>query len=172
MCAGRLSGGERAQLALTLALAKHPPLLVLDEPMASLDPLACRSFLGDLMEAVAEDRPTVLLSSHSLVDVERVCDYLVVVAGGRVRVAGLVDELLDSHWMLTGPRQLGGSVPGHLQVIDARSSARQATLIVRGDAQLLDPRWSVARLGLEELVLAYMRAANSTLEPSPLGVLS
>ena len=100
--AGRLSGGQRAQLALTLAIAKGPDLLVLDEPVASLDPLARRELLADVMELVAEHGPTVIMSSHSLADVERVCDHLVVLAGGRVRVDGPVDELLATHKVLTG----------------------------------------------------------------------
>jgi ABC-type multidrug transport system ATPase subunit len=103
--AGTLSGGQRAQLALTLAIAKRPDLLVLDEPVASLDPLARREFLQDLMEAVAEQELSVVLSSHLIADLERVCDYLIVLVGSRVRVAGLVDELLANHHLLSGPRR-------------------------------------------------------------------
>jgi ABC-2 type transport system ATP-binding protein len=91
--AGRLSGGQRAQLALTLAIAKRPQLLILDEPVASLDPLARRDFLRDLLDATAEHRMSVVLSSHLVADLERVCDYLIVLAAGRVQVAGTVTEL-------------------------------------------------------------------------------
>jgi ABC-2 type transport system ATP-binding protein len=100
--AGRLSGGQRAQLALTLAIAKRPELLILDEPVASLDPLARRDFLRDLAGAVAEHRMTVVLSSHLISDLERVCDYLVVLTAAHVRLAGEVSELLTSYRQQTG----------------------------------------------------------------------
>ena len=104
--AGRLSGGQRAQLALTLGLAKRPELLLLDEPVASLDPLARREFLQGLMEAVAEHGFSVVLSSHLVADLERVCDHLLVLVDSRVRLTGEVDELLASHRLLTGPRRI------------------------------------------------------------------
>src|SRR6202035_4354463 len=91
--AGKLSGGQRAQLALTLAIAKRPDLLLLDEPVASLDPLARREFLQDLMETMAEQETSVVLSSHLISDIERVCDYLIVLTGSRVRIAGETEEL-------------------------------------------------------------------------------
>ena len=103
--AGRLSVGQRSQLALTVAMGKRPELLLLDEPVASLDPLARREFLQDLMELAADLTPTVVLSSHLLSDVERVCDYLIVLADGQVRLQGAVDELLADHKILTGPRR-------------------------------------------------------------------
>src|SRR5579872_5353852 len=117
--AGTLSGGQRAQLALTLAVAKRPELLVLDEPAASLDPLARREFLADLMEAVAEQELSVVLSSHLVADLERVCDYLIVLVGSRVRVAGPVDELLATHHLLTGPRRDLDTLPDSVQVVSA-----------------------------------------------------
>jgi ABC-2 type transport system ATP-binding protein len=157
--AGRLSGGQRAQLALTLAIAKRPELLVLDEPVASLDPLARRALLGDVMELVAEHGPTVIMSSHSLADVERVCDHLVVLADGRVREDGPVDELLADHKLLTGGRRAVATLPGDLEVIDARHTDRQTTVLVRTHGPVLDPHWVVADVGLEELVLAYMSAS-------------
>ncbi len=92
--AGKLSGGQRAQLALTLAIAKRPELLILDEPIASLDPLARREFLQMLMEATAEHELSVVMSSHLVADLERVCDYLIVLVASRVQVAGEVDDLL------------------------------------------------------------------------------
>ena len=107
--AGSLSGGQRAQLALTLAMAKRPELLILDEPVASLDPLARREFLQGLMEAVAEQRLSVVLSSHLVADLERVCDYVVVLVASRVRVAGEVSDLLASHHRLSGPRRDPGT---------------------------------------------------------------
>ena len=127
--AGKLSGGQRAQLALTLAIAKRPELLLLDEPVASLDPLARREFLQDLMESVAEQDLSVVLSSHLVADLERVCDYLIVLVGSRVRVAGPVEELLATHHLLTGPRRDPASLPDGQQVISASHTDRQTTLL-------------------------------------------
>ena len=104
--AGKLSGGQHAQLALTLALARRPRLLVLDEPMAMLDPLARHDFMATVMTAAAEDGVSVVLSSHVLAELERVADYLIVVSRGRVQVAGEVRDLLASHRVLTGPAGL------------------------------------------------------------------
>ena len=129
--AGTLSGGQRAQLALTLAVAKRPELLVLDEPVASLDPLARREFLQDLMEAVAEQELSVVLSSHLVADLERVCDYLIVLVGSRVRVAGPVEELLAAHHLLSGPRRDPDTLPDGLEVISASHTDVQTTLLVR-----------------------------------------
>ena len=119
--AGTLSGGQRAQLALTLAVAKRPEFLVLDEPVASLDPLARREFLQSLMEVVVEHGVSVLLSSHLVADLERVCDYLVVLVSSRVRVAGEVDELLASHRRLIGPRHDMARPPEDMHVIEEQS---------------------------------------------------
>ncbi|MCK2215402.1 ABC transporter ATP-binding protein [Actinomadura sp. ATCC 31491] len=154
--AGRLSGGQRAQLALTLGLAKRPELLLLDEPVASLDPLARREFLQGLMEATAEHQLSVVLSSHLVSDLERVCDFLIVLVGSRVQVAGEVEELLATHHRLTGPRRDPGRLPAGQQVVSARHTERQSTFIVRTGEPVLDPAWNVSRLGLEDLVLAYL----------------
>jgi ABC-2 type transport system ATP-binding protein len=157
--AGTLSGGQRAQLALTLALGKRPALLILDEPVASLDPLARREFLQDLMEAVAEQDLSVVLSSHLIADLERVCDYLIVLVGSRVRVAGPVEELLATHHLLTGPRRDPATLPDGQQVISASHTDVQSTLLVRTSSPVLDPAWTVFEVGLEDMVLAYMRQA-------------
>ena len=154
--AGRLSGGQRSQLALTLAMAKRPELLILDEPVASLDPLARREFLQDLMGLAADRAPTVVLSSHLLSDVERVCDHLIVVAKGRVQVAGDVDDLLAGHKLLTGPRRDPGRMPGNQRVVQVSHTERQTTMVVQTTDPILDPRWVVSDIGLEDLVLAYM----------------
>ena len=160
--AGKLSGGQRAQLALTVALAKRPRLLILDEPVASLDPLARREFLQDLMEAVAEWEVSVILSSHLVNDLERVCDYLVVLAASRVQIAGDVDALIASHHRLIGPRRDPATLPSDQQVIQASHTDRQSTLIVQSRHPVLDPAWTVEQLNLEDLVLAYMSQASET----------
>jgi ABC-2 type transport system ATP-binding protein len=165
--AGRLSGGQRAQLALTLGLAKRPELLVLDEPVASLDPLARREFLQVLMEAVAEEEISVLLSSHVVSDLERVCDHVVVLVDSQVRVAGDVEHLLATHHRLTGPLRDQDTLPADQHVVRASHTDRQSTYVVRTDAPVLDPSWSVADLGLEDLALAYMEGTATTPQPVP-----
>jgi ABC-2 type transport system ATP-binding protein len=157
--AGKLSGGQRAQLALTLAIAKRPELLVLDEPIASLDPLARRDFLRILMETTAEHEVGVVLSSHLVGDLERVCDYLVVLVGSRVRVAGEVEDLLATHRLLTGLRCADDSLPASWQVIQASHTDRQSSLLIRTSDPVLDPAWTSTPVSLEDLVLAYMSQA-------------
>jgi len=158
--AGKLSGGQQAQLALTLAIAKRPELLILDEPVASLDPLARREFLQDLMEAIAEQDLSVVLSSHLIADLERTCDYLIVLVASRVQVAGPAEELLATHHLLSGPRRDPATLPAGQQVISASHTDRQTTLLVRTSDPVLDPAWTVSEVGLEDLVLAYMRQAR------------
>ena len=154
--AGRLSGGQRAQLALTLGLAKRPDLLILDEPVAALDPLARREFLQDLMEAVADQELSVVLSSHLVSDVERACDYLIVLVDSRVQVSGEIDTLLATHFRLTGPRRDQKDLPRDQHVVTASNTDRQSTYLIRTDKPILDPAWTVTQLTLEDLVLAYM----------------
>ena len=158
--AGKLSGGQRAQLALTLALGKGPELLILDEPVASLDPLARREFLQDLMETVAEQQVSVVLSSHLISDLERVCDYVIVLVDSRVRLAGPVDDLLATHHLLSGPRRDQDALPAGMQLISASHTDRQSTLLVRTSGPVLDPAWTVSEVGLEDLALAYMKQAT------------
>ncbi|GGT44051.1 ABC transporter ATP-binding protein [Streptomyces cellulosae] len=154
--AGKLSGGQRAQLALTLGIAKRPELLILDEPVAALDPLARREFMQDLMEAVAEHELSVVLSSHLVSDVERTCDYVIVLVDSRVQVAGDIDDLVACHHRLTGPRRDPDTLPAGQHVITASHTERQTTLLVRTDTAVHDPTWTVSPLGLEDIVLAYM----------------
>lgn len=158
--AGRLSGGQRAQLALTLGLAKRPELLILDEPVASLDPLARREFLQDLMAAVAEQELSVVLSSHVVADLERVCDHLVVLVDSKVRLGGEVEALLATHHRLIGPRRDAASLPADQHVVSAHHTDRQSTFVVRTDGPIHDPSWTVGRLSLEDLVLEYMRRSS------------
>lgn len=162
--AGKLSGGQRAQLALTLGLAKRPELLILDEPVAALDPLARREFLQDLMEAVAEQELSVLLSSHLVSDLERACDYLIVLVGSRVQVSGEIDTLLATHFRLTGPRRNAKDLPRDQHVVTESHTDRQSTFLIRTDQPILDPAWNVTQLSLEDLVLAYM-ARNVPAQP-------
>jgi ABC-2 type transport system ATP-binding protein len=144
-----------------LAVAKRPELLVLDEPVASLDPLARREFLQILMETVAEHEVSIILSSHLVADLERVCDYLVVLVASRVRLAGEVDDLRASHRRLIGPRRDPNSLPSNQEVIEASHTERQSTFLVRTEDPIHDPAWTVEEVGLEDLVLAYMGQAAS-----------
>jgi ABC-2 type transport system ATP-binding protein len=151
-----LSGGQRAQVALTLALAKRPELLLLDEPVASLDPLARREFMQSVVDAVAERELTVVLSSHILADLERVCDHLVILATGRTQLAGPIEEIVASHRLLTGPRDSAEDVARLHEVVRESHAERQTTLLVRADGHVYDSRWTVHELDLEEVVLAYL----------------
>jgi ABC-2 type transport system ATP-binding protein len=153
---GKLSGGQRAQVALALALAKRPQLLLLDEPVASLDPLARREFLQALMGSVADAGTTVLLSSHILADLERVCDYLIVLHAAQVRLVGTVDELVAEHQQLVGPRHDRGPIAGVAAIVRASHTDRQSTLVVRTDGNPVDPTWTMHDVSLEDLILAYL----------------
>jgi len=151
-----------------MGVAKRPELLILDEPVASLDPLARREFLQDLMEAVAEQQLSVVLSSHLVSDVERACDYLVVLVDSRVQVAGDIDHLLATHHRLTGPRRDPSQLPSDHRVVSMSHTDRQSTFLVHTDGPILDPAWEVSRLTLEDLVLAYLGRSgeNDTERPS------
>ncbi|MBF9130628.1 ABC transporter ATP-binding protein [Plantactinospora sp. S1510] len=152
---GKLSGGQRAQVALALALAKRPRLLLLDEPVASLDPLARREFLQALMGSVAESGTTVLLSSHLLADLERVCDYLIVLHAAQVKLVGPVEDLVAEHRQLVGPRHHGEPIRGVTEVVRASHTDRQSTLLVRTDGPV-DPAWTVHEVTLEDVILAHL----------------
>ncbi|MEV0975202.1 ABC transporter ATP-binding protein [Microtetraspora glauca] len=166
---GRLSGGQHAQVALTLALARRPDLLVLDEPMSSLDPLARHEFKSALMTAVAQDGLSVIFSSHIVSDLERVCDYLVVLAGGRVQVAGQTEDLLAGHHVLVGPTAQADQVAATLPVVRDRRATAQTHLLIRATGQTLatPPGWRKEPVGLEELVLAYLREPDAFALPGP-----
>jgi ABC-2 type transport system ATP-binding protein len=164
---GRMSGGQQAQLALTVALARRPRLLVLDEPMAMLDPLARHDFMATVMTAVADDGVSVLLSSHVLTELERVADYLILLSRGRVQVAGEVDDLLASHRILTGPATEADTYAG-CPVVHVRRAAAQAHLLVRASAEdPVRPGWEAHPVGMEELALAYLREPGAAALPGP-----
>jgi ABC-2 type transport system ATP-binding protein len=153
---GTLSGGQRAQVALALTLAKLPRLLLLDEPVAALDPLARRHFLGTLADAVAADGLTVVLSSHLVADLERVCDHLILLAASRVQLCGDIDTLLAEHRVLVGPRKDTTAIESTHTLVQAVRTARQTTLLIRRNGPVIDPAFEAADVGLEELVLGYM----------------
>jgi ABC-2 type transport system ATP-binding protein len=153
---GTLSGGQQAQVALTLALAKRPELLLLDEPVASLDPLARREFLQSLMEAVADGGLTVVLSSHIVTDLERVCDYMILLARAEVQLAAPIEEIVAQHRVLSGPRTDPSTVARIHSVIRESHTERQTTFVVRANGHLYDTRWQVDEVDLEEIVLAYL----------------
>jgi ABC-2 type transport system ATP-binding protein len=163
---GKLSGGQQAQVALTLALAKRPELLLLDEPVASLDPLARREFLQSVMEVVTETGMTVVLSSHIVADLERVCDHLVILSHARTQLAGPIDEIIESHRLLTGPRASTELIERTHEVIRKSQTDRQTTLLVRGGGHVYDSNWELHELDLEEIVLAYL-GRDRTQTPAP-----
>jgi ABC-2 type transport system ATP-binding protein len=170
--AAKLSGGQRAQLALTLALARRPRLLILDEPLAMLDPLARQDFMATVLTAMADDGVSVLLSSHALAELERVADYLIVLSRGQLQVADEVDDLLASHRVLTGPAAEADEHAGRLRVIQAKRAAAQAHLLVRTGGSdpypdQVPPGWEAHPVTLEELVMAYLRAPGDAASPGP-----
>jgi ABC-2 type transport system ATP-binding protein len=165
--AGKLSGGQQAQLALTLALARRPRLLVLDEPVAMLDPIARHDFMATVLTATAEDGVSVVLSSHVLAELERVADYLILMSRGRVQVVGEVDDLLASHLVLTGPAAEADRYTERPVVHVSRGEA-QAHLLVRATADdRVPPGWEAHPVGLEELALGYLREPIAASVPGP-----
>jgi len=165
--AGKLSGGQQAQLALTLALARRPRLLVLDEPVAMLDPVARHDFMATVLAAAADDGVSVVLSSHVLAELERVADYLILLSRGRVQVAGEVEDLLASHRVLTGPAAEASKF-AERPVVHVRRGAAQAHLLVRATADdPVPPGWEAHPVGLEELTLAYLREPGAGALPGP-----
>jgi ABC-2 type transport system ATP-binding protein len=158
--AGRLSGGQRAQLALTMALARQPDLLILDEPVASLDPLARREFLAGLAEATVSTQMSIVMSSHLVSDLARICDYLVVLVASRVQVAGPVTEVLADHYLVTGPSVDRSGLPDDAEIISAVRNLGQTTALVRTAAAPQHPAWTVTRPNLEDVVLGYMSRAG------------
>jgi ABC-2 type transport system ATP-binding protein len=162
-----LSGGQQAQVSLTMALAKRAPLLVLDEPVASLDPIARLEFMRDVMAAVAGTGLSVIMASHVISELERLCDWLLVLTGGRLQLAGPVDGLLAAHQVLTVPRPTPDTeLPG--TVVSRVDSDRHSTALVTADlgqlAQAQRPGWHTELASFEQLVLAYLQRP-----PTPTG---
>jgi ABC-2 type transport system ATP-binding protein len=153
---GTLSGGQRAQVALTLTLAKRPRVLLLDEPLAALDPLARRDFLAALAEAAADCDLTIMLSSHLMADLERVCDHLILLAGSRMQLCGDIETLLAQHRIMTGPRRDTTAIARTHTIVGEDTTARQTTLLVKLNGPVIDPAWTVEEPNLEEIVLGYM----------------
>lgn len=151
-----LSPGERARLALALALGKRPTLLLLDEPLASLDRLAGREFLQVAMDGVAQTGAAVVIATRVVTDIERVCERIVLLCDGTVKLEGAVEELLARHRLLTGARRPLGRIRGVEAIVSAQHSGRQLTLLARTSGAIVDPTWSVDEIGLEDLLLAYM----------------
>jgi ABC-2 type transport system ATP-binding protein len=158
---GSLSGGMRAQVALVLALAKMPELLLLDEPMASLDPLARHEFMQLLMAASAEQGLTVVLSSHIIGDLRATCDYLVVLTQGRTQLAGDMDEIVSTHQRLVGPLEMADAVRHVQEVVQVELGERQASVLVRMRGPILNPQWESHPVDLERIVLAYLSRGMS-----------
>ena len=153
---GKLSGGQQAQVALTLALAKQPELLLMDEPVASLDPLARREFLNSVLEAVTDNAMTVVLSSHIVADLERVCDHIVILSESRPLLVAPIEDVVTSHRLLTGPVADAADVARVHDVIRATHTKRQTSLIVRANGHVYDAKWELHEVDLEEIVLAYL----------------
>ncbi len=158
---GTLSGGQRAQVALALTLAKRPRLLLLDEPLAALDPLARRNFVAALAEAAADGGLTIVLSSHLIADIERVCDHLVLLAASQVQLCGDTEVLLAQHRILAGPRKDTAAIARRHAIVREDTTARQTTLLVRLNGPVIDPAWDVEEPTLEEIVLGYMSAGDA-----------
>jgi ABC-2 type transport system ATP-binding protein len=167
--AGTLSGGQRAQLALALTLAKRPRLLLLDEPLAALDPLARRNFLAALAEAAAGGGLTIVLSSHLIADIERTCDHLILLAESQVQLCGDTEALLAQHRILTGPRKDTTAIARTHSVVREDTTPRQTTLLVRLNGPVIDPAWAVDEPNLEEIVLGYMSAGQAGYGAGPAG---
>ena len=157
-----LSGGQRTRVALALALGRRPAALLLDEPLASLDPLARLEVMQTLLAETADTGITLLLSSHVIADVEDSCDHLLLLSDGRLRLDGPIDKLLAAHQLLTGP---AGGLPSWLPtgaVIETRSAAKQMTILTQNTAAPKPAEWTAVEPTLHELVLGYLRSTGQS----------
>ncbi|TMC91281.1 MAG: ABC transporter ATP-binding protein [Chloroflexi bacterium] len=162
-----LSGGQHAQVSLALALGKRPDLLLLDEPLSNLDPLARREFMKALVEVVAAEGLSVILSSHVVAELERVCDHLVILNGGRVQVVGDIDELVATHKLQIAPRQDSDVIDSDATVIQATHTDGQSAMLVKVGSRAVRPDWEVHDVSLEEMVLAYLGNPAAADLPAP-----
>jgi ABC-2 type transport system ATP-binding protein len=153
---GSLSGGQQAQVALTMSLAKEPDLLLLDEPAAALDPVAREDLLRLLMRQVAEHESTVVLSTHALSDVASICDYLVILSHSRVVLADDIEFILQSHRFITMPTG-GSQLSDEVTVLDTRMSGGYVTHLVRLTLPIGEGKWEITEPTLEEIILPYLR---------------
>jgi ABC-2 type transport system ATP-binding protein len=157
-----LSGGQRTRVALAVALGRRPELLMLDEPLADLDPLAREEVMRTVMSEVAETGTTVVLSSHVLADLEGVCDHLLLLADGRVYLCGDIEDLIADHRVLVGACRKEGHGLDPSAIVEYRTTQRQETILVRASAVIDPTRWTVLEPTLEELVMAYLRTTSPT----------
>ncbi|MFF0054753.1 ABC transporter ATP-binding protein [Streptomyces microflavus] len=153
-----LSGGQRTRLALALALGKRPELMLLDEPMADLDPLARHELMGVLMAETAEHGTTIVMSSHILTELEGACDFLLFVDGGRVRLGGEAEDIVSAHALVTG--LTGHGLAPHT-VVESRTTGRQLTALVRKEGPVDESLWAATEPSLEELLLAHLRSPDA-----------
>jgi ABC-2 type transport system ATP-binding protein len=153
-----LSGGQRTRVALALALGKKPELLLLDEPMADLDPLARHELMGVLMSQAAQHGTTIVMSSHVVAELEDSCDHLLLIGGGRVRLNGEIDELLETHTRVSAAAD---TVLDPHTVIESRTTGRQLSALIRPAAPL-PADWRTSTPSLEELLLSYLRNPEAT----------
>jgi ABC-2 type transport system ATP-binding protein len=163
----QLSGGQQAQVSLALALGKRPDLLLLDEPLSNLDPLARREFMRELVEVVAAEGLSVVLSSHVVAELERVCDHLVILNGGRVQVVGDIDEIVRLHKLVIAPRLDPALLDGDATVVQATHTERQSALLVKVGSRPVRPDWEVHEVSLEDIVLGYLGNPAAATLPAP-----
>lgn len=157
-----LSGGQQAQVALVLALAKRPELLLLDEPVSALDPMARQEFMRTLIDSVAERGLTVLFSSHIIGDLERVCDFLIVLAGAKVVLADDLDTVVGTHSLVVGGSDASDACRHVHHVVSETRTGRQVRQLVRANGHIVSPSWQVHQASLEEIVLAYLERQRVT----------
>ncbi len=158
---GKLSGGQLAQLALIMALAKKPVLLLLDEPFAHIDPLLKRELSKILMEATVEQPMTLLVSSHSVSDLEAICDHLIILSSSQVKLSEEVDHMKEQHKLLIGPRERFESIANAHTILQASHTGRQSTVLIRTTLPVIDSNWQVQDVSLEDIVLAYLAPQQS-----------
>lgn len=161
-----LSGGQQAQVALTMCLAKQPELLILDEPAAALDPVAREDLLRLLMREVAARATSVVLSTHALGDVGSICDYLVIMSHSTIVLADDLEFVVESHRFLGAPSPNVPELPEGVTVIDTRTSSRDVTYLVRMTLPLSDETWEITQPTLDEVIMAYLRLARDSASTS------